>query len=121
MRWALVLVSCSLVCGAACDGVAPDETAPATGVIPVRGADSDSGKPWSRAVGAEFVLSPHPASGVRDCDANPLHCVPASCFNGVRDPGEVGIDCGGPCLSCGGHSCSEDSDCASGSCWRVCH
>lgn len=41
-----------------------------------------------------------------------------ACFNGVSDPGETGIDCGGTCAAtCGsGEGCGSNEDCASGVC-----
>ncbi len=38
------------------------------------------------------------------------------CENGVRDPDETGIDCGGTCGKCPGEACTGPSDCGSGSC-----
>lgn len=42
--------------------------------------------------------------------------VVASCANGVIDPGELGIDCGGTCKSCDGAGCTDGTQCSSGSC-----
>ncbi len=47
---------------------------------------------------------------------------PPSCFNGVQDGEETGLDCGGTpntpgfCGACSGGSCSENSQCSSGVC-----
>ncbi len=42
---------------------------------------------------------------------------PATCFNGVRDGDEDGIDCGGAsCGECGGGACATGADCSSGIC-----
>jgi hypothetical protein len=39
------------------------------------------------------------------------------CFNNVQDPGETGVDCGGPCPSCGaGSFCRVPRDCESNNC-----
>lgn len=39
------------------------------------------------------------------------------CTNGVRDPGELGVDCGPVCnRTCDGASCASDGECASGKC-----
>lgn len=44
-----------------------------------------------------------------------------SCRNGVRDPEESGVDCGGPCVgACTGETCEDDRDCASGKCDDIC-
>lgn len=45
-------------------------------------------------------------------------CVPMDCKNNVQDPGETGIDCGGPdCPACAdGGGCIDPSDCLSGVC-----
>jgi hypothetical protein len=43
---------------------------------------------------------------------------PASCRNGIQDPDETDVDCGGSCpTKCGdGRSCVNDSDCAASNC-----
>ena len=38
------------------------------------------------------------------------------CKNGVRDEGEVGVDCGGTCGKCAGEGCTVGSECGSGTC-----
>ena len=44
-------------------------------------------------------------------------CVATTCTNGVQDPSETGIDCGGDCAPCQpGGDCTEDGDCSSGNC-----
>jgi hypothetical protein len=43
--------------------------------------------------------------------------VPLSCSNGQIDPGETGVDCGGPCIGCDpGEPCAAAKDCKSGYC-----
>lgn len=39
-----------------------------------------------------------------------------SCRNGVRDDGELGVDCGGVCAKCPGEPCVDGADCGSGTC-----
>jgi hypothetical protein len=48
------------------------------------------------------------------CGVNNL----CTCEDGVKNQTEVGVDCGGPCLTaCGaGTACANDFDCASGAC-----
>jgi hypothetical protein len=41
---------------------------------------------------------------------------PPDCLNGTQDPGETGVDCGGPCGACATDDCTKSIDCAS----RVC-
>jgi len=42
---------------------------------------------------------------------------PPHCSNGIQDPSEEGVDCGGlDCGLCAGDSCTEDSQCAGGLC-----
>jgi len=44
-------------------------------------------------------------------------CVQASCVDGQLSPGELAVDCGGPCGPCGAASkCVKDSDCESMNC-----
>ena len=44
-------------------------------------------------------------------------CVTPLCANGIKDPGESAIDCGGDCSGCPlGTECNVDSDCISGVC-----
>ncbi|MBM4397526.1 MAG: hypothetical protein FJ087_17800 [Deltaproteobacteria bacterium] len=44
-------------------------------------------------------------------------CAPASCTDKVRNGGETGIDCGGPCPGCPiGDPCNESGDCETGFC-----
>jgi hypothetical protein len=52
------------------------------------------------------------------CDLTANNCVPPTCSNGMKDPGETDTDCGGPsCNPCGdGLSCSVGSDCTSQVC-----
>lgn len=57
---------------------------------------------------ALFVLAIAPGCG--DATDAP------SCANGVLDPGETGVDCGGACGLCPGEVCSADSVCASSLC-----
>jgi hypothetical protein len=49
-------------------------------------------------------------------------CATDVCNDGVKDPGETDVDCGGSCLVDGlacveGRSCGVDADCASGHCY----
>ena len=30
-----------------------------------------------------------------------LSCAEATCFDGIQNQGEEGVDCGGPCPACG--------------------
>lgn len=63
-------------------------------------------------------------AGNEDSDTVSVRARPEWCFNGVLDAdlGESGIDCGGDtsaatyCGACDGSSCTEDSECSSGSC-----
>ncbi|CAF5007839.1 unnamed protein product, partial [Rotaria sp. Silwood1] len=42
---------------------------------------------------------------------------PATCNDGVRNGGESGIDCDGPCVKrCNGRACSSPDHCWSGVC-----
>jgi hypothetical protein len=52
------------------------------------------------------------------CYANRSLCVPATCSDGIKDNGEMGIDCGGACRnSCAtGESCTGQCDCFTGQC-----
>jgi hypothetical protein len=53
--------------------------------------------------------------GEEKCDAG--KCVPPACKNGVKDPAETGIDCGGACSPCAdGQPCLVPADCASRFC-----
>jgi hypothetical protein len=56
------------------------------------------------------------------CGAN-KKCVAANCSDGVRNNGETGVDCGGPCAALTptqvcppGDACGTASDCQSGIC-----
>ena len=43
--------------------------------------------------------------------------ISAECQNGVKNGLESGVDCGGPCQTCGtGLACTKNSDCTSGKC-----
>ncbi len=51
-------------------------------------------------------------------------CIPAHCFDGVQDGGEIGVDCGGFCpTACpAGTPCNSNCDCASGQfCDQACY
>lgn len=52
------------------------------------------------------------------CDTTAHECVPMQCQNGVQDPGETGLDCGGPvCGKCPNtQGCMNAGDCLSGYC-----
>ena len=58
-----------------------------------------------------------PAS-VLVCDSSVVAPTPPTCSNGALDPGETGVDCGGPqCNKCAsGGTCSVGNDCASQVC-----
>ena len=44
-------------------------------------------------------------------------CVPATCQNGILDPNETDVDCGGDCQPCvNGLDCNSGEDCVSGYC-----
>lgn len=44
-------------------------------------------------------------------------CAAAQCSDGRPGPGEVDVDCGGPCVGCAlGALCAVDTDCAQGAC-----
>ena len=52
-----------------------------------------------------------PACSTSDAAAGP------SCTNGLKDDGEVGLDCGGVCAAkCTGDVCMNNAECGSGSC-----
>ena len=54
-------------------------------------------------------------SGTDICVMN--QCVPKQCSNGVKDPNETAVDCGGPCPGCpDGDPCNDAGDCSSGVC-----
>lgn len=55
-------------------------------------------------------------AGNTDSDTVVVDAKPAHCFNGVTDGDEENIDCGGSCGACDGSACTDDSDCAGGSC-----
>ena len=43
--------------------------------------------------------------------------VAPTCTDKIRNNGEIGIDCGGPCsLKCDNQTCNNDADCKSGIC-----
>lgn len=56
-------------------------------------------------------------AGNIDTDAVTVTARPATCFNGVEDGEETGVDCGGDsasasyCGACEGSACEEDADC----------
>lgn len=52
------------------------------------------------------------------CDPDSLRCAKPLCANGLKNPGEVDVDCAGTCpAACAdGKSCNTSSDCASGVC-----
>ena len=63
--------------------------------------DIDCGGPQCPACndGQKCLVGSDCLSGV--CDPSFLVCLPPSCFDGVKNDGEEGVDCGGPCPSCG--------------------
>ena len=86
-------------------------------------ADVDCGGPECASTcsaGRTCSVSSDCASGV--CDGASLMCQPPTCTDGVRNGGESGVDCGGGagagCVAlCGvGGGCTNDGDCASGTC-----
>ncbi|MCA9620633.1 MAG: hypothetical protein KC731_16535 [Myxococcales bacterium] len=49
-------------------------------------------------------------------------CVPPSCANSMKDNGETGVDCGGPCAPCPeNEECLVGADCQSGVCDDTLH
>jgi hypothetical protein len=85
----------------------------------VAGGPSEPSEPSEESAGA-------PGTGCRceepehcgSLDCQDGFCLPSQCENGVRDGGEVDVDCGGrdctPCVP--GHSCISNGDCLSGIC-----
>lgn len=58
-----------------------------------------------------------PNEGGVDCGGPCPVCVIATCSNGQTDAGESDIDCGGACADCGdGKACNTAGDCSSGNC-----
>ncbi len=55
-------------------------------------------------------------AGNENTDSVRVYIDPAHCYNDVMDEDEEDVDCGGSCGACDGDECSEDGDCASGSC-----
>lgn len=61
-------------------------------------------------------------AGNTDQDSTSVIVRSASCFNGVQDGAETGLDCGGDssapeyCGACDGSSCVENADCGGGLC-----
>ncbi|CAF4614881.1 unnamed protein product, partial [Rotaria sp. Silwood2] len=46
-----------------------------------------------------------------------MEILAAACKDRVRNGGEIGIDCDGPCVKrCNGRACSSPNDCWSGVC-----
>lgn len=73
---------------------------------------------WTLAVTLPLIFK----AGLGCAEVAGIH-LPAneSCRNGVKDKGERGVDCGGPCIgACTGDSCDDDQDCASGKCDKIC-
>ena len=64
-----------------------------------------AGSPTTTAKSAETTLSPSgdgtKSAGSHGSSGEPL---PASCSDGIKNTGEEGVDCGGPCKSCSGSS-----------------
>ncbi|HYP75191.1 MAG TPA: hypothetical protein VER12_04535 [Polyangiaceae bacterium] len=61
----------------------------------------------------------------RDCESEYCmngHCTAASCTDELKNQGETGVDCGGPCLPCDtGVSCDVNADCTGSYCHdKVC-
>ena len=58
-----------------------------------------------------------PNEGGVDCGGPCPSCSLATCTNQQRDPNESDVDCGGPCADCPeGKACNGPTDCASGNC-----
>ncbi|HRE89247.1 MAG TPA: hypothetical protein PK095_08910, partial [Myxococcota bacterium] len=58
-----------------------------------------------------------PNEGGVDCGGPCPSCSLATCANQQFDPGESDIDCGGACADCPeGKACNGPTDCASGNC-----
>ncbi len=70
---------------------------------------------WAASVLASCATSAECATGV--CRASTHTCVASTCFDGVRDNGETGIDCGGSCKECK-HCPGAMVDCGDGICRR---
>jgi hypothetical protein len=77
----------------------------------------------SSAIGQKCLLNSDCASGL--CQDNlggntkvARRCVASSCDNNVKDGGETGVDCGGPCARrCAlGSACKANTDCDQGVC-----
>jgi hypothetical protein len=89
-------------------------------------ADVDCGGPTSCPRCADGKK----CSGASDCQSNlcslewdsishskpERSCGEVSCFDGLQDGTEIGVDCGGNCAGCVGAACSTNDDCASSSC-----
>lgn len=63
--------------------------------------------------------SPPECSADSDCDSQHCSggsCVAASCSDGIRNQGEVDVDCAGPCAArcAAGHDCRSSAECAPG-------
>jgi hypothetical protein len=72
----------------------------------------DGVMPSDMAAGGDDMLG-----GGTDDMGPPPDLVPDPCANGVKDPGEVDIDCGGSCPLCGPtKKCNGPSDCITASC-----
>lgn len=99
------------------------------------GADSSAGTPCVYTSQCEPPLVCKTGSCVKECLAD-IDCAPGwscngdgrcvadagsdggpgGCANGVEDPGEEDVDCGGSCGACAGKPCTKPSDCASHVC-----
>jgi hypothetical protein len=69
---------------------------------------------WANGVIASCTSSSDCSTGV--CSPTTHRCVSSTCFDGVRDNGETGIDCGGPCAKECSHCPLGMLDCGDGTC-----
>jgi hypothetical protein len=78
--------------------------------------------PRDLAGGPDLLEPPMPdMADMADMSSPPDLATPVSCYDGIQNQGESGIDCGGPCLRCNiGVTCNSDSDCTTGACNTTC-
>ena len=56
---------------------------------------------------------------IKKSSADCIHLAP-SCTDKIKNGGEVGVDCGGPCrVKCDNQTCAAGQDCKSGVCART--
>ncbi len=85
--------------GAACDGTIP------SCVLNAPGSWAGVIAPWPHGPGMRAIGDCDGAGGLHPCECwfETLTCgCPAapSCFDGIQNQGETGVDCGGPCGAC---------------------